>query len=195
MEFKNCIIHLIGFAGVGKLTIAKEIVAQSNFKLVDNHLINNPIFSVVEADGLTPLPKTVWEKTRIIRETVFDAILNISPPHFNFVLTNELVEDREGDLVIYKKVEELAHKRGSLFLPIRLVCDEEELCKRVVSEDRKLGFKEIDVDAAHQKSQTFEVLNPNHPNVFTLDVTSLSADNAAVIILDKMKALLKVKNV
>jgi len=53
------IVHLIGFPGVGKLTIAKEIVRQrSDFVLVDNHLINNPVFSVVNAGRSRALQPT-----------------------------------------------------------------------------------------------------------------------------------------
>lgn len=36
-------LYLIGFAGTGKYTIAKEL-AKVGYKLVDNHLINNSIF-------------------------------------------------------------------------------------------------------------------------------------------------------
>lgn len=180
----NCMIYLIGFAGVGKFTIAKEITSLSNFKLVDNHLINNPIFSVIGTDGKTPLPESVWEKTNIIRETVFNTIQTISPSHFNFVLTNELIEGRKGDIEIYQKVLALAKKRGSLFFPVRLICSENELCKRVVADDRKLRFKEIDADAALQKTRLSNVLNCDHPNTYTLDVTELAAFQAAKIILE-----------
>jgi adenylate kinase family enzyme len=49
------IVHLIGSPGVGKLTIARKIIRQRpDFVLADNHLINNPVFSVVKADGKTP---------------------------------------------------------------------------------------------------------------------------------------------
>lgn len=37
MEYNNCIVLLIGFAGFGKLTTAKEIAKYPNFRLVDNH--------------------------------------------------------------------------------------------------------------------------------------------------------------
>lgn len=39
-------LYLIGFAGTGEYTIAKEI-ANHGYKVVDNHLINNPIFSLL----------------------------------------------------------------------------------------------------------------------------------------------------
>lgn len=47
---KNTIIYLLGFPGTGKYTIAKEICKQADFKLVDNHLINNPLFTLIEND-------------------------------------------------------------------------------------------------------------------------------------------------
>lgn len=62
--YSNCIILLMGFAGVGKLTTAKELVKYPNFKLVDNHLWNNVIFRLIEQDGITPLPEKVWKKIR-----------------------------------------------------------------------------------------------------------------------------------
>jgi shikimate kinase len=42
-QMRNTMIYLIGFAGAGKFTIAKEICKSAEARLVDNHLINNPI--------------------------------------------------------------------------------------------------------------------------------------------------------
>jgi len=42
----NTIIYLLGHEGVGKYTIAKEIVTMTSARLVDNHAINNLIFSL-----------------------------------------------------------------------------------------------------------------------------------------------------
>ena len=43
----STIIYLIGFAGCGKLTIAKAIQARYDCILVDNHFINNVILSLM----------------------------------------------------------------------------------------------------------------------------------------------------
>lgn len=190
-QYKNCIIYLIGFSGVGKLTIAKEIVSNSNFKLVDNHLINNPILSVIETDGKTPLPKSVWEKIGIIRDTVHETIAMVSSKDSSFIFTNELVDGKNADIDLYKKVERIALKRGSHFLPVCLICEEAELCKRIGSYDRKANFKDCNVEAVHQKMKSSSVLIPSHPNTFTLEVTSLSAEKACNIILEKLKALIQ----
>jgi predicted kinase len=44
---KNTIVYLIGYAGTGKYTIAREIAGLTGAVIVDNQLINNPVFSVV----------------------------------------------------------------------------------------------------------------------------------------------------
>ncbi len=183
---QNSIIYLIGFAGTGKLTIAKEIIAQTNMKLVSNHLSNNPVLSLIHADGKTPLPSQVWKNIAIIRGVVFDTITNLSPADFSFIFTNELIEGNETDIEIYRKVENIAAQRGSKFLPVRLICDVDELCKRIISEERKVNHKMIDADAARQQFIKSKVLTPDHPNTFTLDMTHITAKQAADIILNRL---------
>ncbi len=186
---KNAIIYLIGFAGTGKLTIAKEIALKADFRIVSNHLINNTVLSVIQADGKTPLPRTVWDKIGVVRNVVFDTIETISPSDFNFIFTNELVEGNEIDINIYHRIEEIALKRGSEFLPVRLICEAEELGNRVDSQERKANFKMVDREASLKQSRTSKVFTPNHPNTFTLDVTNISASNAADLILAKLQSL------
>jgi len=62
----NTIIVLIGFAGTGKYTIGRELADRMAAKLIDNHLINNSLFTAIDADGVTPLPQGIWPKIRKI---------------------------------------------------------------------------------------------------------------------------------
>ena len=71
---KNTIVVLIGFAGTGKYTIGRELCRRTGARLMDNHLINNPIFKVVNADGVTPLPKAIWSKVKDVRRIVYESI-------------------------------------------------------------------------------------------------------------------------
>ena len=68
--FENTMVVLIGFAGTGKYTIGRELCERTGAHLIHNHLIANPIFKVVNADGVTPLPPGVWDKVKQIRRTV-----------------------------------------------------------------------------------------------------------------------------
>jgi shikimate kinase len=184
-QFSNTIIYLIGFAGTGKYTIAKEIAKIADFRVVDNHLINNPIFTVVQIDGKNPVPEEVWVKVREVKKIVFDTIIELSPPEFNFVFTNELVEGNPKALDSYQKIEELAIKRNSTFIPVRLLCEVDELAKRISTDERTAMYKVTDKARAYNMVKEFEVLRPNHPNTITIDVTDKSPFEAAKLIIEK----------
>lgn len=132
------------------------------------------------------MPAEVWQNITIIRDVVFDTITTLSPSDYSFIFTNELIEGNETDLKIYRKIETIAAQRGSNFLPVRLICEVDELCKRVISEERKINHKMIDANSARQQFSKSKVLTPNHPNTLTLDVTNLSAKQAADVILKRL---------
>jgi hypothetical protein len=56
----NAIVCLMGPGGVGKLTIGRVVAERLGCRLVDNHYWLNPIFGLIEQDGVTPLPQIVW---------------------------------------------------------------------------------------------------------------------------------------
>src|SRR4029453_3989564 len=118
MQLQNTIIVLIGFAGTGKFTIGRELCERTGAKLIDNHLINNPVFKVLNADGITPLPSGVWDKVKSVRAIVYDSIRELSPPDLSFVFTIELIESSPGDRQGFVDLEQLAAGRGSLFVPV-----------------------------------------------------------------------------
>lgn len=186
---QNIVIYLVGFPGTGKYTIAKEIAALENFIVVDNHLINNPVFSLVALDGKTKLPERVWENTEKIWAAVLDTMIHVSPPNYNFVLTSALFEDNEDDHETYNKVESMTKARNSLFVPVRLLCLAEELQRRIVSGDRQARLKEISAEVALDYSQNKEVLKISHDHLFVLDVSNLTPKQAAENILAHVKSL------
>jgi len=175
----NTIIYLIGFPGSGKYTIAEQIRELTGAKLVDNHLINNPVFSVIETDGVSPIPDPVWQKVDAVRRIVLDTIREFSSPHFSFVFTNHLVDGDPSDVRAFLEIAALAAERRSTFVPVRLFCDEEELCRRIVSADRIRRFKDISPDNARHRFRTRRILSVDHPHLLDLDVTKLTAAQAA----------------
>ena len=183
----NIIIYLIGFAGVGKLTIAKELSSHIHARIIDNHLINNSILNLIPLDGKTPIPKTVWEKIAQIREIVFTTIEEISPHDFNFIFTNELLESSQQDKDVYQRVAAIAQKRRSLFVPIRLVCDLDELCKRVSLEERAAHYKMTSIESTKEKYAKESLFTPEHPLTQTIDVTRLSAQETVEQIVTLLK--------
>ena len=174
----NTLVVLIGFAGTGKYTIGRALSERTGAKLVDNHLINNPIFTVVNADGVTPLPAAVWDKVKGIRNIVYEAIREISPPGLSFIFTLEMRESDPAAHRAFHDLEELAAARQSLFVPIRLICDVEELCRRVVDPARVGRLKDVSPDNARRKWAEHTVLNPRHENARTIDVTAKSPEES-----------------
>lgn len=181
----NTIIVLIGFAGTGKYTIGRALAERTGARLIDNHLINNPIFKVVNADGVTPLPSAVWDKVSKIRRLVYEAIREISPTGLSFIFTLEMRESEPASHRGFLDLQELAASRGSLLVPVRLVCDVEELCRRVADPARREQLKEISPELARKKMSEHTVLNPQHENTRTLDVTAKSpAESVDAILLE-----------
>ena len=185
----NTLVLLIGFAGTGKYTIGRELCRRTGAKLVDNHLIANPVFTVLDGDGITPLPREVWAKLKEIRRIVYDSIRELSPPNLGFVLTMELRENNPGEHYAIDDLERLAAARQSLFVPIRLVCDVEELCRRVADPKRRERLKMISVENARRKSAEDAVLNPKHSNARTIDVTAKSPGEAADAIMREIDSI------
>jgi len=188
-NFNNTFVLLIGFAGTGKYTIGRELCRRTGAKLIDNHLINNPIFKVVNADGVTPLPALVWDKVKDIRRIVYDAIRELSSPESGFVFTMELRQSNPGDHRAFLDLQELAAGRQSLFVPVRLLCDIDELCRRVGGPGRAEMFKEISLENTRKKFEEDSVLDADHPNLRTIDVSRKSPLESSNAILNEVNLI------
>jgi Fe-S-cluster formation regulator IscX/YfhJ len=189
------IIHLIGFPGVGKLTIAKEIARLGHYVLIDNHKINNPVFSLIGADGKTPLPKATWTHIQNIWNVIYDVMETLSPPRLDFVMTNALIE-AEDDHAHCNRLKSIAAKRGGIYVPVLLSCDLEEHQRRVVQPDRAANYKDINPDTPVISRERGSIKLENDPHCIMLDVTRLSPDRSASIILEQtgMKLPLELKH-
>jgi predicted kinase len=181
------IVCLVGFPGVGKLTIAKSLARMSGATIVDNHWINDPILRLVAKDGSTAVPDAVWPQVAKVRGAVLDTISTLAPPGASFIFTlagsNEDPEDRRA----FEEYLEVAARRGSRFVAVRLLCGEEELAKRITSPERH-GRKLVDPIEAVTNVRAYSPLDPRVPGALTLDVTNLAADTAATTILAHVNA-------
>lgn len=173
------IIYLIGKPGTGKYTIAKEL-SKSGYIICDNHLINNPIFALLEYDGFKSIPEFAWEYIRKIRANIFEFMAHEYSN--NYVLTNVLGEI-ERDHKLFKQVEHMALQRGSLFVPVKLLITEKENKKRVANSERALRYKSLRIE------ENIELINISHSNLLEMDVSHLSAAAAAEKILEHVNNL------
>jgi hypothetical protein len=186
---RTTILHLIGYPGVGKYTIATELARQADatgtrLVVVDNHLTSNVIFAVLPVDGVQPLPPTVWDRVGEIRETLLRTIEELSPPDWSFIFTNVLTQHAPADASVVDRLISLAANRNSSYIPVRITCQTDELVRRVPRADRHTNRKWIDPEGVRDFVESTELLVINHPLVMDLDVTSTSPEIAATRILD-----------
>lgn len=180
---KNTIVYLIGYGGTGKYTIAREISALTGAVIVDNHLINNPVFSVLSPDGKKLLPAAIWPKIESIRRVVLDTVAELAPPDASFIFTNELYEGKPMDRRWYEDIALLATRRQAKLVPVILRCEPEELYRRLTSPERALRFKDTSIDRTRENIRTYQLLHVDHPNCLDLEITTLSPIQAAQAIL------------
>lgn len=72
---------------------------------------------------------------------------------------------------------------------MRLLCDLEELDRRVVTPERHRQLKSVSREEVRHEYIERPVPEIGHPNVVTLDVTNLPPAHAARTILEKLDAI------
>ena len=180
----NAVIHLLGAPGTGKYTIAREMTALSDMRLVDNHLINNPLFSIVRLDGKTKLPPRIWDNVAKIWEAVADTMVHISPPGMSFILTNALFEGDAEDRKHMQNMARVAEQRRGTYIPVRLLLSNvDEHVRRITDPVRNARMKETNAEAP-QRYAGKEILKTGLATECTLDVTHLAPKESARHILD-----------
>ncbi len=188
------VFYLIGLPGVGKFTVAKAMArlaaeAGQQLVVVDNHYVNNPIFGVIDTDGSKPLAQAVWDRVAEVGEAIFTTIETLSPQEWSFVFTNYLAQGEPGDWRWFQRVRRLAKVRSSQFVPVRLLCDTDELCRRVTSLERRERLKLVDPAVVRELARTKPPLMPDDQDVLTVDVTGTGPDETAQAILKHTRGL------
>ncbi len=120
------LLILYGPPAVGKLTVAKEIIAQTNFKLFDNHISIDFVEKVFER-GHASFSKTVDAVRMLMFEEAAKA---------NVDLLFTLVYAHPVDDSYMKTIIESVQKHGAEVILVQLTCSKEELTKRVTNPSR-----------------------------------------------------------
>src|ERR1051325_1870702 len=117
MKLQNTITYLIGVPAVGKYTVAKEIGRMTGAKVVDNQLINTPVFSVIGYDGTDafPFPRGAWAQIEKIHRAVLTAPRPLAPPAASFVFTNPRAAGDPLAGAWSRRIERLARQRRAGF--------------------------------------------------------------------------------
>jgi hypothetical protein len=182
------VIYLLGYPGVGKYTIATEIAAMTGAVVVDNQLINHPVLTLLDWDGVSMLPPEIWRPIGQIREAVLAVLEDVAPRSISYVLTNALEDGPEGD-ALFGRIRRVAAARDSVFLPVVLSCDPAEQARRVTSADRIRRLKTSDAEQLRTYMATTAMYIPADPHLLSLDTTHLSSTQAAEAILRRVNDL------
>ena len=140
-EMKKVVVLLYGNPACGKLTIAKKITEKYKFHLMDNHYFNNIIFPYIELT--TPNVLAVYPDINKIKKIWMDDVVKYGKKDGGFIFTDVLVDDKSVRENV-KNMKEFAKKLGYRFLPIKLVCNVEDIKKRINTKDRGAKFKLTD---------------------------------------------------
>src|SRR5580704_13199611 len=107
------VICLVGFPGVGKLTIAQNLARSTNATVVDNHWIYDPILRLVARDNLTPVPDAAWPLVAQVRGAVLEAIATLAPNDRSFIFTYAGSDEDPADRKAFDEYREVANRRGA----------------------------------------------------------------------------------
>jgi hypothetical protein len=187
------VIHINGFPGTGKLTIAREVVniLQEHFaafgsgeqvKLVHNHLLINPADAVLHRTqpGYQRLRKT-------LRDAVFSTLKSETATFTTAYLFTDWQSGDDIGMEVCKDFQSAAHERGCHFIPIVITCEQTENIARLRNSDREFWHKVTDAELLVQfreQSHPPPVYQFEHVETrLELDVTNLSAQQAAECIV------------
>lgn len=169
------ILQLVGPPASGKRTIGALVAERTGAALVDNHLINDPVFTALGVNGMGSLhPQAIPMAVRV-REIVFEAVL-AAPPGVSHIFTNWLVDTPE-DAAAIDDMRELARSRGAQFRPVWLACGPAEIRHRLALPDRAVRNKLRDPSRVDEI--VAQGIAPAPDDALRLDTTDLDAPEAA----------------
>ncbi|WP_173087891.1 hypothetical protein [Devosia sp. 1635] len=125
----------------------------------------------------------------VIRGQALLAMEELAPVDASFVLTNCLLEGHQGDRATYEKVEQLALRRGSVFVPVLLTASDAAYADRIAAPERASRLKMTGASGAEHKRRTTELLRIDHPNLLNIDTTELPPPEVAQTIISHIRRL------
>ncbi|KAJ5986921.1 hypothetical protein N7451_011286 [Penicillium sp. IBT 35674x] len=173
------IIHINGFPGTGKLTVAQYLVAHVtlvNLKLIHNHLLINP------ADAVLHRTQPGYQALRrAIRSAIFTALTEPATHDTTYLFTDFQTDNEQGTSVCLEYVR-AALKRGCPLIPIVLTCDEDENIKRMTKSEREKHAKLMDMELLRMFRRGAPIFKFADRKFLEIDVTHLEPEEVARII-------------
>jgi len=176
------IVHLNGWPGVGKQTIGRLVAETLAARFVHNHLLHD--VAIVCAGFDDP---GRWPLYEVVRSAAYAALTQHRPGEV-LVMTNALVKASRRGEEAWAHVVDLAMTRASPLVPVVLDAEPDELCRRVESPERP-GRKLADAQQLRELLAAGTLQRPDVAELIELDVTRLSAEDAARELVARLQAL------
>ena len=164
------IVHINGWPGCGKLTIARALRDRIGACLIRNHLILDPASALFERG--TEARAALRER---LRDVIYEAAADL-PEDRPIIVTDALAEtDRTGPL--FEKTASLAARTNRPLRAVVLDIAEDENVARLMSAERYGTSKLTEPDTLRTLRVQHELMHlPGAPR---FDVTALAPDEAA----------------
>ena len=182
----NCVVHLNGWPGSGKRTISAILAARGGARLLDVHVMLNTAEALFERDD--PLHAAPYDA---VRSLVLDYAAKLAAGT-SLVLTDPLADDRAG-AALFGRFRDLATRRGACLLSVLLDIMPEENVRRLQTPSRAEHRKLTRPDVLLHMRDRYELLRPQGAETMILDITHLSAEEAAARILERMGQLVTLR--
>ncbi|KAH7166796.1 hypothetical protein DER46DRAFT_659426 [Fusarium sp. MPI-SDFR-AT-0072] len=182
-----CFIYINGYPGIGELTIAKELQQLlPDSPVYHNHLFIDPIDALVERSS----PGYHEMRTGLRRYVLNEIATSEYNKGKTWIFTDAREASTAGETGA-KGYEAAARKRGVSFLSIVLECEIEENIRRAINpaRSRNVGAKLTDETILRPVLEKETIYRFGNENELVLDVTKLSAEEAALRIEEHVDRL------
>lgn len=170
-RYETCVVFMLGYPGVGKRTVGACLADLLDGVLVDNQLINRPLLELFRWDGKESIPMEIWDRVVPIREAVLGTIEDLAPKSNSYIFTNVL-KDEVASAAHFDSIRSLAHRRGSLFLSVMLICDIDVQVGRIDNPDRIALRKGSDPEGYRRHRLDTKLFQPSAGEMIHLDTTA-----------------------
>ena len=168
----SVIIHLNGWPGSGKLTVAREVARTLNARLLDNHTLHDVAGRLCDRDTYE-----YWELYYQVRAVAY-ARLRALPPHEVVVMTNALTHESDREREAWAAVKVMAAGRDVPLVAVTLHCSLDENVRRIASEGRRHRKLTDPVPLIEWRS-TLTLLTDDSVRSLTIDNTNRSPAQVA----------------
>jgi thymidylate kinase len=166
------IVHINGWPGVGKLTVAREVTRRLGGRLLDNHTVHDVAIRLCDRGTAE-----YWDLYYRVRDLAY-ARVRAMPSGQTVVMTNALLAEDARDGEAWQAIKRLAADRAETLVSVTIACSLEENVRRLRSDDRR-DRKMVDAEPLMEWRSTYTLLTDDTIPSLTIDNTSRSPDHVA----------------